>query len=407
MSRTLGLDVLPDGCIHSILKLADERTILSFQATSKRNFALGRDACLWREKLECLCGFPLPLPLANDTSALQGVFRALADGGRDALPFAGVSSNGSFYSSTYWLDNLFHPGYRGYCTRDDVDREVLCLGAYQSVIKHREPGFSNDPFFKEHKLIEGKSDITWDEGLVEDLAKSDNESSLVVLRGLGISRSGHFSCPVSSGAVSLGHVNWKSLLDSHSSSVTDSVTDVHERVSRPEENKLGKVITMEAVLELCEKGLLTPVAVCWGGNGEWVEFEAGMGMVKPIIWFHFFNDDEYEGRTSDGERDRRCRLSSGFLELGAVCQTCELDIQYRKVKRSLSSGWRNRLDIKLSQPRLGTVAFINLNNHEQIDEAARVQGFFGLGTNIDIREVSFLGNVINLDKFQRSNKEVE
>ncbi|GMH38556.1 hypothetical protein BSKO_06440 [Bryopsis sp. KO-2023] len=385
-------DALPDACVHEILKKSDEATILRFQATCKRYLSLGRAASLWRQKLEQLCGFKLPQALSNDSAALARVVRAVLECSDDPISFSGVSTDGGMYSERYWLDNVFREGRFGYCTGEDADHGVFCIAAHET--ERTSPGNRHGYV----STVQGGRSITCNDFVVEALGRRDNEKELVVVRRILVNRSGQYSCPVASGGVSLGHVNWRSLMEEQASPINIAVR-LHQEVGCVEENKLGALDSMESVLKACQNGELQPEVVSWGGNGEWIQFCGGDDVSRPVIWFHFFNDEEYERRKTDGERERRWRLTGDFQKLGAVCQTVELELQNQSKKRSLFTDSRNQLDMVLTRPAVGSVAFINLNTHEQIDETARGEGFFSASTNIDIQKLKLAGSVVDLMKF--------
>lgn len=238
----------------------------------------------------------------------------------EVLNFHGLATDGGLQDgqTSYWMGNIFEYGLsKGYCSAGKLERAINCIGAYiptRSLTKKgilpmcsRQSDVCVD--FKEYPPVidEGENHL-FDEKVMADLQHSAGApANLFVLRRVVVCRKGRFSCPVTSGSLSVCSTDWSKLMKKDS--YADQALELYSETQSGCVPVLGELKSLEAVVAACEEGKIVPCTVSWGATGEWVEFESRGFGPRPVLWYNFYSENEYDNRQSDEEAKRRATLS--------------------------------------------------------------------------------------------------
>lgn len=127
---------------------------------------------------------------------------------------------------------------------------------------------------------------------------ADDITHTACVREVHISRAGQFTCPVAAGAVFLGQC--RHVQDGGDSSQEErTIKSIELTIQQPFVQVLSDVHQVEGVYSAVEAGQLPPVIRHeYHEHGEWVEFEplraeeATAGLLRPVLWFRFYSQDE-------------------------------------------------------------------------------------------------------------------
>ncbi|GMH41625.1 hypothetical protein BSKO_09535 [Bryopsis sp. KO-2023] len=427
---SVNFEDVPDACLVDVLKRLDGKSTLRFQAASKRLFSLGQWPSLWASHFESQFGMRLPTRCSRDFQDLLKMFgnmtmattpssstsspsTADVTSGEEngdvslhkeqLLSFCGVLTDGGLQDGwpLYWMGSIFSDRwYKGYCSKGKLNRHINCVGAFlpwrvQSrgrVLPLYPTKWSSklEPDVSPAQLPEEECHF-FDERVMVDLDEIKQDASkLAVLHRVIVCRKGRFSCPVQSGTVSIGSTDWTELIAKGGPAERAQV--MYKETQSGAVPILGGLNVMEDVLAVCSRGVFRPMRVCWGSNGEWVEFDREGCGPRPVLWFHFYSQTEYDDRQSEAEIERREKLAVGFAGLGALCKTVELKRQRVSEARTFMSIERNRISMALSKPILGNAVYLTLNSFEDImDQCTWDQS---KGPNIDIGKLYLLGQEV-------------
>jgi len=231
-----------------------------------------------------------------------------------------------------------------------------------------------------------------------------------------ISRTGHFSCPVSSGAVFMG--NFRPQPNSPASQALKQASQA--ATSEPCSMALNSATTRAAVEAAVALGHLPPIVASGGYAGaEWVEFspdwrgsEDQRQMLRPVIWFKFFTASEAQERRVEGYAvqqpeeqggtqgsdatqladDSNAGAAPGQAMLADPLDSDSDSDSPESAWRNLckSTDGRNYLTAPLAHRRGGNLVMVKLISHEDLrseweDDHAQ--------PNIDINYVALHGSV--------------
>lgn len=216
------------------------------------------------------------------------------------------------------MGNIFEYGLsKGYCSTGKLDRAINCVGVYipsrsltrKGILPMRSYQPSACADSKEYPIVvdEGESHL-YDEKVMTDLQHSaEGPASLSILRRVVVCRKGRFSCPVTSGSLSVGSADWSEV--TKKGSHAEQASTLYSETQSGCVPVLGKLKSLEAVVAACEEGKILPGVVSWGATGEWVEFESRGFGPRPVLWYNFYSETEYKNRQSMEETNRRAKLT--------------------------------------------------------------------------------------------------
>jgi len=146
----------------------------------------------------------------------------------------------------------------------------------------------------------------FDSSMGDMWARPEHGNWVASVDGCHVSRLGHFSCPVSCGAVFLAN-HWQCEVGG---GTTELRTSIQAAAAETVCEELNDATDREAIDAAVARGGLPPVVSsgCFAG-GEWAEFDPDWrppgdhAHLRPVLWFHFFSASELRERLAEGIPD--------------------------------------------------------------------------------------------------------